>query len=281
MSKFAGDSLGTRMKGYEATFKTNVMRRSPVLIRLDGRAFHTFVRKIRNADPSCKQTPFSIMMHDVMVRTTQYLVQNIQNCVFGYTQSDEISLLLRDWDLHETEQWFDGGIQKMASISSAMASNAFNFFLEEHGIKPTRVSEMAQFDSRVYNLPKDEVTNYFIWRQQDASRNSVQMLGHYYFSQKQMHAKNNSQVQDMLMLEKSVNWNDLPTWMKRGSCVVSRMGVRIDDNIPVFTADRDYVEQHLTAPPLTVTADVDDLSYFVNKPFTTNALPQTYIKDEQ
>lgn len=256
MSKNQADSLGDRMKRYESVSKTIVIRRTPVIIRLDGRAFHTFVRKVRAADPSCRKTPFSEIMHDVMTRTTQYLVQNVQNCVFGYTQSDEISLMLRDWDFHETEQWFDGGIQKMASISASMASNAFNFFLDEHGIKATRVSELAQFDSRVYNLPKEEVTNYFIWRQQDASRNSVQMLGHFHFSQKQMHAKNNSQVQDMLMLDCGVNWNNLPTWMKRGTCISNEVGIEIDDDIPMFTQDRNYVERHLTAPAIVVQPEV-------------------------
>jgi tRNA(His) 5'-end guanylyltransferase len=113
------------------------------------------------------------------------------------------------------------------------------------------------FDARVYNLPKEEVTNYFLWRQQDASRNSIQMLGHYHFSQKEMHGKNNSQVQDMLMLQKGVNWNDLATWMKRGSCVIqdptwsemsSGMRYKIDDEIPIFTQYRNYIEQHLETP---------------------------------
>jgi tRNA(His) 5'-end guanylyltransferase len=106
------------------------------------------------------------------------------------------------------------------------------------------------FDSRVYNLPKEEVTNYFIWRQQDASRNSVQMLGRFYFSQKQMHGKSNSRVQDMLMLEEGVNWNDLSTWMKRGSCVVRThdQGVVDDNEIPIFTQDRNYTDHHVLTP---------------------------------
>lgn len=266
--KYANDSLGTRMKDYEATFQTNVMKRTPVIVRLDGRAFHTYVRKIRKLDPTTTTVPFSVIMHDVMNATTKFLVENVQNCAIGYTQSDEISLLMRDWDFHETQQFFDGKVQKIVSITASMASNAFNFYLSKY-LTAQSPSDLAQFDSRVYNLPKEEVTNYFIWRQQDASRNSVQMLGHFHFSQKQMHGKNNSQVQDMLMLESGVNWNDLPTWMKRGSCVVSRLGVTVDDEIPVFTQDRNYIEQHLSAPPITATPDTVLTTTADDKPFWT------------
>lgn len=232
------DSLGDRMKQYESVTKNKVMRRTPVIIRIDGRAFHTYTRRFKTED-----VPFSDVMHDLMVTTTRALVNNVQNCVLGYTQSDEISLFLVDWDRHETQQWFDGGVQKMASISASMASNAFNHrLLQISQGESLGFSDFAQFDARVYNVPMTEVCNYFIWRQQDASRNSVQMLGHYHFSNKQMHGKNNSQVQDMLMLEKGVNWNDLDTWMKRGACV-TRSGV--DSNIPIFTTDRYYVDKFL------------------------------------
>lgn len=102
-----------------------------------------------------------------------------------------------------------------------------------------------------FNIPGEEVANYFIWRQNDASRNSVQMLGHYFFSQKQMHGKNNSQVQDMLMLEKQINWNDLDVWKKRGSCYrpkhddVNNVPPLLDNNIPIFSQQREYIETFL------------------------------------
>lgn len=239
------DSLGNRMKKYESTTKLQLLGRTPVIIRIDGKAFHTFAKRITNFDADMREqnTPFSGVMHNLMVETTRALVANIQNCVFGYTQSDEISLLLRDWDTLETQQWFGGSHQKMVSISSSLATAAFNFRATKAGFEQTTFNDIAMFDSRVYNLPKEEVTNYFIWRQQDASRNSVQMLGHHHFSQKQMHGKSNSEVQDMLMLEKGINWNDLPTWMKRGTCVTSDH--TIDEDIPIFTQQREYVEAHL------------------------------------
>lgn len=236
--KHKGDDLGTRMKRYELTSKTFLMRRTPVIARIDGRAFHTFTKHLITPD----DVPFSDVMHDCMVFTMKQLVDNVQGCVMGYTQSDEISLLLRDWDTNDTQAFFDYNVQKMASLMGAIASNAFNFLYSGHQ-PPARFSDLVQFDARIHNIPKEEVTNYFIWRQQDASRNSVQMMGHHHFSQKKMHGKNNSEVQDMLMLEKGINWNDIPTWMKRGTCYFPRMGT--DNEIPIFTQDRQYIERHL------------------------------------
>jgi tRNA(His) 5'-end guanylyltransferase len=256
------------MKGYEATSQSNLLRRTPVLIRVDGRAFHTFTRKLiakvsdderltnrRVVDPSLKKTPFSEAFHKVMTATSASLFKGVQNAVLVYTQSDEISILLRDWDKHQTQQWFGSNVQKMCSLSASIATAAFNhYFGRLTSGTMSGMSDLATFDSRVYNLPRDEVTNYFIWRQQDASRNSVNMLGRFYFSQKQIHAKNLNQVQDMLMLEHGVNWNDIPTWMKRGACVYQRPDYNmfqssprwfVDDDIPIFTQDRHFVERHL------------------------------------
>lgn len=239
-----GDSLGDRMKGYEKVTKTKLMKRTPVIIRIDGKAFHTWTRNLKGIDPGLSKDPFSDVMHDAMSRTTQLLVENIQNAVLGYTQSDEISILLNDWKRLETSQWFDNSIQKMASVAASMATAYFNNFIVTQGIG---ITEPAMFDARVFNLPKEEVANYFIWRQQDASRNSVQMLGRHYFSHKEMDRKNVSQVQDILMLDKGVNWNDIETWKKRGTCVYNEtgLGVCVDCEIPIFTQDRGYIEKHI------------------------------------
>lgn len=231
------DSLGDRMKTFENVSRYQLIRRMPVIIRLDGKAFHTFTKVLKHIDPSVEQTPFSLLMHEWMASTTSALMQNIQNAKVTYSQSDEITILLRDWDKHETEQWFDGNIQKIVSIASSIASTHFSHLIyKSHQLPP------IQFDARVFNLPESEVVNNFIWRQKDATRNSIQMLGRHYFSHKQMHEKNVSHIQDMLMLEKGVNWNDIPTWMRRGFCV-TRDGV--DREIPIFTQDRDYIGKFL------------------------------------
>lgn len=241
------DSFGDRMKRYEHVTRTHLTRRTPVIIRVDGQAFHTFCKLL----PKNPDTPYNDQMNEAMTFTAYSLVRSIQGCVLAYKQSDEISLLIRDWDTIETQAWFDYNIQKMVSISASIASNAFNAKIREQGVD-TR-GKYACFDARVFNIPKEEVANYFIWRQQDASRNSIQAYGHHFFSQKQMHGKNNSQVQDMLMLEKGVNWNDMPTWTKRGVCVThnnqspfsSAPHQDVDMEIPVFTQDRQYIERFL------------------------------------
>lgn len=257
MSKNENDSLGNRMKSYENVWRHTLIRRTPVIIRLDGRAFHTFTKCLKTLDPDIKDgiTPFSGIMHETMLFTAQAVMTSMQNAVFAYTQSDEISILLRDWDRHETEQWFDGTIQKIASVSASAASVAFNFYFGDVR-KPLSISDLAQFDARVFNIPFEEVTNYFIWRQQDASRNSVQMLGHFHFSQKQIHGLNNIQVKAKLIDERGINWDNIDAWQKRGACLHENfyhgMGypkLIADKHIPVFTESRAYVERHLTPPP--------------------------------
>lgn len=263
----SSDSLGDRMKNFESVSQSKLIRRMPVIIRIDGKAFHTWTKCLKNFDDSLKVSPFSNQMHRFMTKTTKYLLENIQNAVFAYAQSDEISIFLKDWETFETSQWFDAKVQKMASVSASMATMAFNreFLSYDRDFLYDDRFDLAMFDARVFNLPKEEVVNYFIWRQQDASRNSVQMLARFYFSHKDVQNKNNSELQDMLMLQKGVNWNDISAWMKRGSCVyrvnqecqiekqyttdgggiVKDSFVRIDDNIPIFTQDREFVKRFL------------------------------------
>lgn len=230
--------LGVRMKAYEAVSKGSLMARTPVIIRIDGKAFHTYTRDM--------EKPFSHELHNAMVQTAKYLVENIQGAKLAYTQSDEISILVTDWESLNTQSWFNYNIAKVVSVSASMATGIFNRSLSTE--RP-----VALFDSRAFNVPLHEVNNYFIWRQQDASRNSVQMLARAYFSHNELHKKSNDEIQDMLMLQHGVNWNDLDTWKKRGTCVKSvlvpyndthRTKFIIDEEIPIFTQDRDYINRY-------------------------------------
>lgn len=236
------DDLGTRMKGYESVTKTNLIRRTPTIIRLDGKAFHTWTKDLNR--------PFDDDLHHIMNDTAKFLIGNIQNAVLAYTQSDEISILLNDWKRLTTEQWFNANVQKIVSVSSSLATAKFNSKVSSKGdmLKPWAIPRfkkkpLAFFDSRVFNIPVEEVVNYFIWRQQDATRNSIQMLAQSQFSHKHLQGKNTSQLQDMLMLEKGINWNDIDVWKKRGSCVKNG---EIDNDIPIFTKDRDYISELLS-----------------------------------
>lgn len=226
-------ALAKRMKKYEAVPKNTLMRRTPVIIRVDGRAFHTFTKGF--------QKPFDDVLMRVMQDTMKYLCENIQGCVFGYTQSDEITLILIDYKKLNSEAWFDYEVQKMCSIVASMATMAFNrFFMYEYEEfnrwiyegNPTdedkRLNDVyynamckgAMFDARAFNLPKEEVTNNIYWRQLDASRNSIQMVGQANFSHRELLNKTCDQIQDMLMTQRGINWNDMGTSYKRGSCCV-------------------------------------------------------------
>lgn len=248
------DDLGVRMKTfYEQIPKTKLMRRCPVAIRIDGKAFHTFTRGF--------QKPFDEVLIKSMQETMKYLCENIQGCVLGYTQSDEITLILVDYKKLTSSSWFDYEVQKICSIAASMATMAFNkFFAEnvyftnkfdEHGniidkeyvsIHSAHVKALnkgAMFDARCFNIPKEEVTNLVYWRQLDASRNSIQMVGQANFSHKELQNKSCNDIQDMLMTQKGINWNDLPTYQKRGSCCVRNKIVIETDSVMVTAQLRD------------------------------------------
>lgn len=275
-------TLGDRMKNnYENISRYYLTRRMPVIIRVDGRSFHTFTKGFKK--------PFDDVLVKTMQDTMKYLCENIQGCVLGYTQSDEISLILTDYAEFTTDAWFGNNLQKMCSVSASMATLAFNKFFSEQvqdfmyaccdefgdDVLPEKQNDYelahnvyfkkfnaAMFDSRVFTIPKEEVCNYLIWRQQDATRNSIQSVGQANFSQKELHGKSCNNIQDMLMLQKSINWNDYSTTLKRGSCCIKvddglteydetgnicgytqRSKWIIDNEIPIFSQDRNYIEK--------------------------------------
>lgn len=237
-------SLGDRMKDYEVVPGHRLMRRQPVLMRLDGRAFHTLTRKM--------DRPMDSGMVDCMTATAKRLCEEIDGARIAYVQSDEISILLIDYERLNTQPWFDDKVQKMCSVAAGIASAVFTTEMRSvfvgDVVPPTAT---AIFDCRVWNLPRAEVVNYFVWRQQDATRNSIQSLAQSHFSHKELLNKNQPAMQDMLVLQKSINWNNCPTIQKRGWCVtrelyeneegVTRSRWTADANIPIFTQDRDYI----------------------------------------
>jgi tRNA(His) 5'-end guanylyltransferase len=172
------------------------------VIRVDGKAFHTFCSKMKR--------PYDMNFIQAMDATAALMVKDIMGSEFAYIQSDEISILLTDFAKPNTEAWFDGNIQKMCSVAAAMATAYFSKSFD---------MGTPMFDARVFSIPDHvEVENYFIWRQQDAVRNSILMLGQHYYSPAQMHGKNCSVVQDMIH-DKGDNWNNHPARFKRGGFV--------------------------------------------------------------
>lgn len=242
------DTLGDRMKMYEGLQSPRLMPRVPLLIRVDGKAFHTFTRHM--------DRPWDRRLVRAMQDTARGLCEQIPGATMGYVQSDEVSILVTDWKKYNTQGWFDYKLQKVVSVAASIATAAFNYsmdmaeagaaIVEGRDYAPPLCKRLALFDARAWSLPRHEVNNYFLWRQQDATRNSVQMLARAHFSHTQCHSKNNSELQDMLVRERNINWNDTPTHLKRGACVIkTEKGWEIDKEIPIFSRDWTYVESRL------------------------------------
>ena len=234
------DDLGTRMKEYEKRNQYYLQKRTPVAIRVDGRSFHTFTKGFKR--------PFDDILMKSMQETAKYMCENIQGAKLAYVQSDEITIILTDYDTLDTDCWFNYRTDKLCSISASMATMAFNKFFERNAenyiqncatdyetdglygkgtpeyqlceIYTKAVEKGAMFDARCFNIPKEEVTNLIYWRQLDATRNSIQMVGQANFSHKELQNKSCNDIQDMLHEQKGINWNDYPTVCKRGTAII-------------------------------------------------------------
>lgn len=194
------DALGDRMKSYEAVTRSVLLPHSYTILRVDGRAFHSYLRKA--------QKPYDFDFMADMQAVAQTLCQEASGTVFAYGQSDEISLLLSDVE-PQSQPWFGGAVQKMASVAAGIATASL--------ISRRGWDGLPHFDARVFTLPSEtEVGNYFIWRQRDAVRNSVSMAAQALFSPRQLHGKDSNEMQEMLWAEHQVNWNGYPDAAKRG-----------------------------------------------------------------
>lgn len=212
MKQTKNDSLGDRMKAYEATTQATLPRRTHTIIRIDGRAFHTLTKKLG------AKKPFDYDLIGAMDETALGLCQDLQGVVLAYVQSDEISLLLTDYADVNTQPWFGGNVQKMVSVSASIATAHFNQAVAR------RWSDvpLATFDSRVFTIPdRVEVVNYFLWRMRDWERNSLQMMARAYNSHKSLQGKKHAELHDAIHAH-GENWNDLPGELKRGRLLACR-----------------------------------------------------------
>jgi tRNA(His) guanylyltransferase len=240
------ESLGDRMKEYERASRQVLPRRLPLILRIDGKAFHTATR-------DCER-PFDAKLIDVMNGAAVHLCEEAQGAVFGYVQSDEISVLLHNYKRIASDAWFDNEVQKLVSIAASMVAAYVS----------TAWKRVA-FDARAFVLPEKEVVNYFIWRQQDATRNSIQMAARAIYTHAECKNKSTSEMQEMLHAN-GINWNDYPIGCKRGRAIVrisrssastSPDGAPIEVerapwavvDPPIFTQDRAFIERHLATEP--------------------------------
>lgn len=223
MDKFSKDPLGERMKGqYEVRSRQLLPRRTYTIIRLDGKAFHTYTRGLNK--------PFDRDLIDDMDAAVVKILPEIQGAQFAYVQSDEISILLTDFARENTDAWFDGNVQKMVSVSASLMTAEFN---KLRWIRDFRwslnntvdslidsVKSTAFFDSRVFTIPdRTEVMNYFIWRNNDAARNSISMGAQSLYSHKELQGKSSGDKQEMIF-KKGINWSEYDLGLKNGRLIV-------------------------------------------------------------
>ena len=272
-----------RMQNYKYTSDQSLMRRTPVIIQIDGMHFHTFTKGL--------DKPFDEILVRSMQDTAKYLCENIQGCVLAYTQSDEINLLLIDYQRLDSQAWFDNRIQKLTSAAASLATLEFNRRFAErvrlmrtmvlHENHPDNSNEKthetvkylkkfgaakkgATFAACAVGLPQDEVTNFFYWRQQEAIRNSIQMVGQANFSHTELQHKFCEDIKQMLRDKSEATggtikpWEDYPMFLQRGTCIIKNEEVLdqddpeiykrfywdVDENVPIFKGDgRNYINK--------------------------------------
>lgn len=200
------EKFGNRMKGYESsTCGIKMIPRLPIIARLDGRSFSKFTRGLKR--------PYDERLTNLMIETTRFLVKETNaNC--GYTQSDEISLVWFNPD-YDSQTLFDGKLFKLISTLSSLATGFFNKNLSNY--IPEKSDLLPTFDCRVFNVPNvEEAVNVFLWRELDATKNSITMAASEFYSHQFLMNKNSSQKQELLF-QKGINWNDYPSSFKRGT----------------------------------------------------------------
>lgn len=252
--------LGDRIKEfYENRTKTFLQRRMITIIRLDGKSFSKWTKKL--------EKPFDDGFSDDMDATAVYLCENIQGAKFAYTQSDEITVVLTDFDTLDSQAWFDYNVQKMTSVAASLATAKFNQLrMFRDGYNPEY--KLAFFDARVFQVPNlDEMVNTIIWRQQDCTRNSISMAAHALLGHSATMNKSSDEKQEMLFKEKGVNWSDYKVKYKRG-VVVKKQTIWVDGqngepiqrskwlpdyDIPIFTQEREYLYNLI--PVIKITED--------------------------
>ena len=247
-------NLGDRIKKYEASYETNIIGRVPVIVRVDGKNFSKWTKSI------AAEKPFDNELSIAMAEAMRATASHIEGCMFGYTQSDEMTFVLRNDQSLESTPWFGNRIQKICSVVSSMVTAHFASWTAELPI--------AYFDARVFAVPDiTEAINCLIWRQNDAVKNSVSCATYYEVAEKigkkttrkLMHGLNQKQQQELLFQKIGINWNNYPTKFKRGTgCyrkefeieingnMCQRSNWEIDKEIPIFTQDKDYLDNILS-----------------------------------
>lgn len=220
------DELGDRIKThFEDVFRVRLPRRTHVIIRIDGRCFHTFTRRL--------ERPYDRRLSDALDTAAMALAAEMSGCRCAYGQSDEYSFLLTDFSSEHEKMWFDGNVQKIVSVAASIFTAHF----------VRAFDAVAAFDARVMVIPqRADVEQYFIWRQLDASSNSLNMLASAHYSHAELEGRSTAEKHNLLHA-KGVNWAKSETSFKRGRMIVPAepRGWRVDLEPPVFTRERAYL----------------------------------------
>lgn len=251
--------LGDRMKAYERSYETYMIGRLPVVIRVDGKGFSRWTKQ------TARKKPFDPELADAMAYACSQTASNIEGCVFGYTQSDEMTFVLRNDQSLESTPWFGNRVQKITSVVAAYVTAYFNeMIINSWEATPT---PLAVFDARVFAVPSvQEAINCLVWRQNDATKNSISAACYYEVAtkvgkktaRKLMHGLGQKQQQELLFQERAINWNDYPIRYKRGIGTYrvvetkemdgksyTRSSWKIDNDLPVFTKEPEFLRSIL------------------------------------
>lgn len=239
--------LSERMNDYVKVTDHKLMKKQPAILWIDGKAFHTFCRGLNK--------PFDEVLIKTMQETAIKLCENIQGAKLAYVQSDEISIVLTDWEQYTTDAWFNYRIQKLASVTASMATLYFNnIWLDKCGgalcsgndkdfeIYFPKRHRNATFDCKAFNLPNHEVENWLLFRQNDWCRNSIQMYARSEFSQKQLHKKNRVAMSKML-LDVGKDWEELDSYLKYGSVIIKEDCWNLMEETPLFKDNREFIKK--------------------------------------
>lgn len=221
--KMENDSLGNRMKGYENCYRIYLTPKVPVIIRVDGEAFHSFTQHL--------DKPFSQTFMDAIVKAAIYASRRMQGFKLGYVQSDEASFLLHDFEKEETQPWFGYNLSKIITTAATLMSTAFNYALD--------LSDFAIFDGRAANYPQDDTANYFVWRYKDWQRNSLQMYCQSFFSHKNLDGKGREDQHEMLH-SIGKNWAKDLSWREKNGTFIFPGGKTSNDFVDPGYYDINY-----------------------------------------
>jgi len=259
-------TLEEKMKKFEKNTTHYLTSGEPVIIRLDLKGGSKFTKNFRK--------PFDFVFAESMKETMKYLCENIPTASLGFCNSDEITILLIDYQTGNINNWYDGRQSKIESLSAANASVMFNktferivnmidptindlfeeyriklikdFGFNEDEIEDGTLEKQCQdyrmalnlnphFDCRAFNIPKDEVVNNIHWRQMDCLRNAKSTLAQAYFTQKQLNGKSGEEMLEILKTQKGINFEDIKDYLKHGSYCTK-------DKVMVFS---DYLKEEI------------------------------------